>query len=97
MWSTSRGGWSSRCPGRRRPLGGGGERYWRPDGRRVVEIERFETADGDADWLVDAAPPLHPVIERLADGARRGRAELTTRRRPLVHGNWSPPRRTWRW
>ena len=70
------GGWSITLPG---AFVGrwedGGERYWATDGRRVVEVERFETADGDADWLVDAAPPLHPVIERLSDGARRGRAE----------------------
>lgn len=70
------GGWSVELPG---AFVGrwedGGERYWATDGRRVVEIERFETADGDADWLVEAAPPLHPVIDRFADGARRGRAE----------------------
>jgi hypothetical protein len=70
------GGWAITLPG---AFVGrwedGGERYWATDGRRVVEVERFETADGDADWLIDAAPPLHPVIEQLTDGGRRGRAE----------------------
>jgi len=70
------GGWSIALPG---AFVGrwedDGDRYWATDGRRVVEVERFETAEHDAEWLVDAAPPLHPVIERLDDGARRGRAE----------------------
>jgi hypothetical protein len=52
-----------------------GERYWATDGRRVVELAQFETTEHDPDRLIDVAPPLHPVIERIADGARRGRAE----------------------
>jgi hypothetical protein len=52
-----------------------GDRYWATDGQRAVELHRFETTEHDPDKLIDAAPPLHPVIERIADGARRGRAE----------------------
>jgi hypothetical protein len=43
-----------------------GERYWATDG---------QTTERDPDRLIDVAPPLHPVIERISDGARRGRAE----------------------
>ncbi|HEX3479159.1 MAG TPA: hypothetical protein VHT91_29245, partial [Kofleriaceae bacterium] len=52
-----------------------GDRYWATDGQRAVELHRFETTEHDPDKLIDAAPPLHPVIERIADGAHRGRAE----------------------
>jgi hypothetical protein len=41
----------------------------------MVELAQFETTEGDPDKLIDVAPPLHPVVERLSDGARRGRAE----------------------
>lgn len=53
----------------------GGERYRATDGRRVVELAQFETTEHDPDRLIDVAPPLHPVIERISDGPRRGRAE----------------------
>jgi hypothetical protein len=54
----------------------GGERYWATDGRRAVELRPLETTEHDPDKLIDIAPPLHPVIERMSDGARRGRAEV---------------------
>jgi hypothetical protein len=52
-----------------------GERYWATDGERVIELTQFETTERDPDKLIDVAPPLHPVVERFADGERRGRAE----------------------
>ena len=51
-----------------------GDRYWATDGQRAVELQPFETAEHDPDKLIDVAP-LHPVIERMSDGGRRGRAE----------------------
>jgi hypothetical protein len=51
------------------------ERYWATDGQRVVELTQLETTEHDPDKLIEVAPPLHPVIERISDGARRGRAE----------------------
>jgi hypothetical protein len=52
-----------------------GERYWATDGQRAFELRPLETTEHDPDKLIDIAPPLHPVIERMSDGARRGRAE----------------------
>jgi hypothetical protein len=52
-----------------------GARYWATDGDRVLELTTLETTERDSDKLLDVAPPLHPVIERLSDGGRRGRAE----------------------
>jgi hypothetical protein len=54
----------------------GGERYWATDGDRVVELTQFETTEQDPDKLIEVAPPLHPVVDRLSDGGRRGRAEV---------------------
>ena len=51
------------------------ERYWATDGQRAVELRLLETTEHDPDKLIDVAPPLHPVIARMSDGARRGRAE----------------------
>ena len=70
------GGWSLTLPG---GFVGrwedDGERYWATDGDRAIELTEFETTEGDSAALVDVAPPLHPVIDRLAEGDRRGRAE----------------------
>lgn len=52
-----------------------GERYWATDGQRAVELRPLETTEHDPAKLIDIAPPLHPVIEQMSDGARRGRAE----------------------
>jgi hypothetical protein len=52
------------------------ERYWATDGRRAVELTTLETAEQDPDKLLDVAPAIHPVIDRLSEGARRGRAEV---------------------
>ncbi|HEX7838818.1 MAG TPA: hypothetical protein VF469_15180, partial [Kofleriaceae bacterium] len=54
---------------------GDGARYWATDGDRVLELTTLETTERDSAKLLDVAPPLHPVIERLSDGDRRGRAE----------------------
>jgi len=55
-----------------------GDRWWATDGARAVEFTSF-TADAgpDSEQLLAIAPEAHPVIERLADGDRRGRAEVT--------------------
>ena len=53
-----------------------GARYWATDGERVVELISFETSGLDSAALLEVAPARHPVIERLADGARHGRAEV---------------------
>jgi hypothetical protein len=70
------GGWSLTLPG---GFVGrwedDGERYWATDGERAIELTEFETTEADPAKLVDVAPPLHPVIDQLADGDRRGRAE----------------------
>jgi hypothetical protein len=69
-----------------------GERYWATDGERVVELTQFETTEHDPDKLIEIAPSLHPVIERLADGARRGRAEAYDEGRVrVVHGLIADP------
>ena len=53
-----------------------GDRYWATDGQRAIDLRQFETPEPDPDKLIDAVPPLHAVVERMADGARRGRAEV---------------------
>lgn len=64
-----------------------GARYWATDGERVLEITTLETTERDSDKLLDVAPPLHPVIERLSDGDRRGRAEAyDSEGMHVVHG-----------
>lgn len=74
------GGWSVR-------LGGGfvgawedgGARYWATDGERAIDFQSLTATDAlDSERLLAAAPEVHPVIERLADGTRRGRAEAHT-------------------
>lgn len=71
------GGWIARLPGSF--IGAwedDGERYWATDGDRVVEFTSVTaTGDDDSQRLVDIAPEHHPVIDRLVDGTRRGRAE----------------------
>lgn len=52
-----------------------GERYWASDGARVVEVALLETTEDDSASLLDVAPPLHPVIDRAADGDRHARVE----------------------
>jgi hypothetical protein len=52
------------------------ERFFATDGERVVEFTSF-TANGedDSERLLAVAPEAHPVIGRVSDDARRGRAE----------------------
>ena len=70
------GGWSVTLPG---AFVGrwedDGERYWATDGERVIELRSLETTEQDSAKLLDVAPARHPVIERIADGTRHGRAE----------------------
>jgi hypothetical protein len=71
------GGWSVTLPG---AFVGGwlddGGRYWATDGDRVVEFTSMTASNGqDSDALLAVAPERHPVIARLSDGSRRGRAE----------------------
>jgi hypothetical protein len=64
-----------------------GARYWATDGGRVIEVTTLETTEHDSDKLLDIAPALHPVIERLSEGDRRGRAEAhDTGGACVVHG-----------
>ena len=70
------GGWSIRLPG---SFVGAWQddrsRYCATDGARAIEVQCLETTEHDSARLLEIAPPRHPVIERLAVGARRGRAE----------------------
>jgi hypothetical protein len=70
------GGWSITLPG---AFVGRWEddraRYWATDGTRVIEVRSLETTQSDSRALLDIAPERHPVIERIADGLRHGRAE----------------------
>ena len=43
--------------------------------RWTIELTSFATTEDDSAKLLEVAPALHPVIERIADGARHGRAE----------------------
>lgn len=52
-----------------------GERYWATDGARTVELINLETTEHDSATLLAVAPPRHPVIAEVADGARHARAE----------------------
>jgi len=71
------GGWSITLPG---AFAGAweddGERYWASDGDRVVELTSVSTTEHDSEKLLGIAAERHPVIERIADGARHGRAEV---------------------
>ncbi|MEO7096759.1 MAG: hypothetical protein ABI175_26105 [Polyangiales bacterium] len=52
------------------------DRYWATDGDRLVEVTCVSTnADHDSATLLDVAPEQHPVIERITEHDRRGRAE----------------------
>jgi len=53
------------------------DRYWATDGDRLVEVTCVSTtAEHDSEKLLAVAPEKHPVIERIADDDRRGRAEV---------------------
>jgi hypothetical protein len=65
-----------------------GASYWATDGDRVVEFTSL-TADGETDSqkLLDVAPALHPVIDRIEEPNRRGRAEAYVEDKVhIVHG-----------
>ena len=71
------GGWVIRVPG---DFVGrwedDGERYWATDGHRSLEFTSITAEDtADSEKLLAVAPERHPVIDRLADGRRRGRIE----------------------
>jgi hypothetical protein len=71
------GGWRVTLPG---AFVGGwmddGARYWATDGDRVIEFTSMTAnEESSSDALLAVAPERHPVIDRLADGTRRGRAE----------------------
>jgi hypothetical protein len=71
------GGWSLELPG---SFVGAweddGARYWATDGERVIEFTSLTAnTEQDSQQLLDIAPEAHPVIERVVDGARCGRAE----------------------
>jgi len=52
------------------------DRYWATDGERLVELTCLTTAgDQDSAALLAIAPEKHPVIERLVEPERHGRAE----------------------
>ena len=75
------GGWTIVLPG---AFAGGWDaahtRYTARDGRRTVELTML-TAAGEADSarLLDVAPEAFPVIARVDEGGRRGRAEREDR------------------
>ena len=51
--------------------------WWATDGDRVVELTTL-TADAETDSqkLLDVAAPIHPVVARIEEANRRGRAEV---------------------
>ena len=53
-----------------------GASWWATDGDRVVEFTSL-TAEGETDSqkLLEVAPSVHPVISRIEEPTRRGRAE----------------------
>ncbi|MBA2541476.1 MAG: hypothetical protein H0V17_17675 [Deltaproteobacteria bacterium] len=53
-----------------------GASWWATDGDRVVELTSL-TADGETDsqHLLDIAPSINPIIDRIEEPTRRGRAE----------------------
>ncbi|HEY5924308.1 MAG TPA: hypothetical protein VIV11_21675 [Kofleriaceae bacterium] len=53
-----------------------GAKYWATDGDRAIEFSSLTANDElDSEKLLAVAPERHPVLERLVDGARHGRAE----------------------
>ena len=53
------------------------DRYWATDGDRLVEVTCVSTtAEHDSEKLLAVAPEKHPVIERITEDHRRGRAEV---------------------
>ncbi len=53
-----------------------GAQYWATDGDRVVEFTSLTaTGETDSQKLLDVAPSIHPVIDRISEGNCRGRAE----------------------
>jgi hypothetical protein len=71
------GGWAIELPG---AFVGSweddGERYWATDGDRMIEFSSVTVADEhSSEALLQVAPEKHPVIARVHDEARRGRAE----------------------
>ena len=71
------GGWSLELPG---SFVGAweddGARYWATDGDRVVEFTSLTAnTEQDSRQLLDIAPEAHPVIERIGEEHRCGRAE----------------------
>lgn len=70
-------GWRVRLPG---AFVGAWEeenaRYWATDGDRVIELTPLETTEGDSQKLIAIAQERHPVIERITEADRVGRAEV---------------------
>lgn len=53
-----------------------GAKYWATDGDRAIEFSSLTAPDEtDSAKLLAVAPEHHPVVERIADGDRCGRAE----------------------
>jgi len=53
-----------------------GARYWATDGDRVVEFTSLTAAGEDStDKLLSIAPEAHPVVARIDEATRKGRAE----------------------
>ncbi|HEY4240935.1 MAG TPA: hypothetical protein VGM88_14025 [Kofleriaceae bacterium] len=74
-------------------LGGGfvgvwdGDRYLATDGARSIEFTSFATTQGNSEALIAVAQEQYPVIERISDGPRAGRAEAYDQARfRVVHG-----------
>ncbi len=53
------------------------DRYWATDGDRLVEVTCLSTtSEHDSEKLLAVAPEQHPVVERITEDDRRGRAEV---------------------
>lgn len=53
------------------------DRFWATDGDRLVEVTCVSTtSEHDSEKLLAVAPEQHPVLERITDDDRRGRAEV---------------------
>ena len=53
-----------------------GERYWATDGDRAIEFTSLTAKDeSDSATLLAVAPERYPVVERIAEADRVGRAE----------------------